>query len=208
MAESIFVVNFKVESEAYQALSELRLNPVNDGFMVSQAGIIVKQNGQIELKDGYDTGAETRNDAIVGGLVGGLIGIVGGPIGVLLAGSYGALLGSTIDAIDELDNESLVEKVCETIGDDEISLIALVSEAEEGSFAKAFEKYDAEIVSFDAAETAAEIEAAAELQRQLEKEARKQMREAKKADFKQKVEEKRAELKTGFEGFKTKLQNA
>lgn len=42
----------------------------------------------------------------------------------------------------------------------------------------------------------------------MEKEARKQLREAKKADHKQKVEDKRAAIKADFEVFKTKLQNA
>ena len=208
MAESIFVVNFKVESEAYQALSELRLNPASENFIASQAGVVVKQNGQTVVKDSYDTGVETRNDALMGGLLGAFFGILGGPIGVLLCGSYGALLGSTFDAMDEAGNASLVEKVCDTVDEGATSLIALVSEAEEGSFEKVFEKYGAEVVSFDAAEVAAEIEAAEELQRQLEREARKQLRETKKADYKQKIEEKRAEIREGFEGFKTKFQNA
>lgn len=208
MAENIIVVNFKVESEAYQALSDLKNDPINDCYAVSQAGIVVRQNGQIVLKDGCDTGIETRNDALMGGLLGAFFGIIGGPIGVLLCGSYGALVGGTLDAIDGADNASLVEKVCEIVEEGETSLIALVSEAEEGSFEKSFEKYETETVSFDAAEIAAEIEAAEELQKQMEKEARKQMREAKKADHKQKVEEKRAEIKAGFEGFKAKLQNA
>ena len=42
----------------------------------------------------------------------------------------------------------------------------------------------------------------------MEKEARKQMREAKKADRKQKVEEKRAEIRASFDGFKAKFQKA
>ena len=208
MAENIFVVNFKVESEAYQALNDLRLNPVNDDFVASQAGIVVKQNGQTVVKASYDTGVETLNDTVVGGLLGAFFGIIGGPIGVLLGGSYGALVGSAFDAIDELDNASLVEKVCEVVEDGSTSLIALVSEVGAGSFEKVFERYDTVVVSFDAAEIAAEIEAAEELQKQMEKEARKQMREAKKADHKQKVEEKRAEIKAGFEGFKAKFQNA
>ena len=208
MAENIFVVNFKVESEAYQALSDLKLDPINDNFAAPQAGIVVKQNGQTVVKDGYDTGAETCDDSLIGGLLGAVIGVVGGPIGVLLGGSYGVLVGGTIDAFDELDNACLIENVCEKIADESTSLVALVDESVAGSFEAFFEKYDTAVGCFDAAEIAAEIEAAQELQKQMEKEARKQMREAKKADRKQKVEEKRAEIKASFEGFKAKFQKA
>lgn len=208
MAENIYVVNFKVESEAYQALADLKLNPINDSFAAPQAGIIVKQNGQPVMKDGYDTGAETCDDSIIGGLLGAVVGIIGGPIGVLLGSSYGLLVGGTFDAIDELDNASLTEKVCEKIADDSTSLIALVDESEAGSFEAFFEKYDTAVGCFDAAEIAAEIEEAEALQTQMEKQARKEMRAAKKADRKQKVEEKRAEIRASFEGFKAKFQKA
>ena len=198
MAESIIVVNFKVESEAYQALAELKLNAINDSYAATQACIVCKKDGVLTMKDGFDTGAETTNDTAIGGLIGAIVGIVGGPIGILLGGSYGALIGSTFDAADSLDNASLVEKVCETLTDDSLSLVALVSEIETGSFDTAFEKYDAEVTRFDAAEVALEIEEAAEVQKQLEKEARKQLRAEKKANRKQKLEEKRAEIKAKF----------
>lgn len=198
MAESIIVVNFNVESEAYQAFAELKQTAVNDGYIVSQAGIVAKTDGVLTLKDGFDTGVETSDDTAIGGLIGAMLGVVGGPLGVLLGGSYGALVGNTLDAADSLDNISLVEKVCETLTDDCTCLAALVSEEKEGSFDAAFEKYETEITRFDAAEVAVEIEEAAELQRQIEKETRKQLRAEKKATRKQKLEEKRAEIKAKF----------
>ena len=208
MSESIYVVNFKVESEAYQALTELKADPINDRFSAPQAAIMAKQNGQVVAKDGYDTGAETGDDTLIGGLLGAFVGVLGGPIGVLLCGSYGILVGGAIDSLDELDNACLIEKVCEKVADDTTSLIALVSESEAGSFEAFFSKYDAAVGQFDAAEIAAEIETAEEMQKQMEKQARKEMREAKKADRKQKVEEKRAEIRESFDNFKAKFQNA
>ena len=206
MAESIIVVNFKVESEAFQGLSELKQVAVNESFVVSQAGVIRKEAGAISIKEGFDTGSESMNDTAIGGLIGAVVGILGGPIGVLLGGSYGALIGSAVDATDSVENVSLVEKVCECLDDNSTSMIILASETEEGSVDNVFEKYDKEIVRFDAAEVAVEIEAAEELQRQMEKEARKQLRAEKKADFKQKIEDKRAELKAKFQ--KNKEENA
>lgn len=198
MAESIIVVNFKVDSEAYQALADLKLNAINDSYAATQACVVSKKDGVLTLKDGFDTGAETSDDTAIGGLIGAIVGIVGGPIGVLLGGSYGALVGSTLDAADSLDNASLVEKVCEVLTDDTTSLVALVFENEAAAFDTAFEKYETEITRFDAAEVALEIEEAAELQKQMEKETRKKLRAEKKANRKQKLEEKRDEIKAKF----------
>ncbi len=49
MAESIAVVCFKVESEAFQALTELKNSATNDSFIVSQAGIVYKEKRE-EIK--------------------------------------------------------------------------------------------------------------------------------------------------------------
>ena len=198
MAENIAVVCFKVESEAFQALTELKNSATNDSFIVSQAGIVYKENGALSLKDGFGNGAEAADDMAMGGLVGACIGILGGPLGVLLGGSAGALIGGSFNAADSLDSMSLMEKVCEALTDKSTSLVALVSEAEEGSFDRFFDKYDAEITCFDAAEVALEIEEAAEMQREMEKEARKKLRAEKRADYKKKLEEKREEIKAKF----------
>ena len=52
MKESVITVNFDVESEAYQALSEIKRHPDGSGYFVSAASLIKKENGHIVLKDG------------------------------------------------------------------------------------------------------------------------------------------------------------
>lgn len=198
MAENIIVVHFPVESEAYQALADLKLNAITNSYTTMQAGVVYKNNGALTVKDGFDTGTDSGDDTAIGGLVGAIIGIVGGPLGVLLGGSCGALIGSTFDTADKLDNVSLMEKVCETLTDGSTSLVALVSESETSSVDALFAKYSAEVTRFDAAEVAVEMEEAAELQRQMEKDARKQLHAEKKDDRKQRVEAKRAEIKEKF----------
>ena len=102
MKESVITVNFDVESEAYQALSEIKRHPDGSGYFVSAASLIKKENGHIVLKDGFDTGIDTTDDAAYGSLIGSLVGILGGPLGVLFGGSMGALVGSTVDADDAM----------------------------------------------------------------------------------------------------------
>ena len=47
MKESVITVNFDVESEAYQALSEIKRHPDGSGYFVSAASLIKKENGHI-----------------------------------------------------------------------------------------------------------------------------------------------------------------
>lgn len=203
--ESIFVIKFKVQSEAFQALSELRQQPVNENFIVSQAYLVNKKEGQITVLDRFDTGLETANDTGVGTVIGALVGIMGGPIGVLLGASYGALVGSTVDAADSLDNASLIEQVCGSINDGETAVIALASEKNVETFDAAMRKFDTEVKWFDAGEVSAEVQKAYELELQMQKEARRKLREEKKEDFLQKVETQRKKIADDFEEFKKKI---
>ena len=187
--ENIFVVNFKVESEAFQAMTETRQDPINDSRTVSQALLVKK----------------TANDTGIGGMVGALVGIIGGPVGVLLGGGLGAMVGELVDASDALDNASLIEKVCDAISDGETAMIALVSEKDPESFSGKLAKFDVEVSSFDAAEVAAEIADAEELERQMKKEARSKLRAEKAEAFGKKVAEQRAKITESFDNLKKKL---
>ena len=206
MAENILVVNFKVESEAYQALSEIRQASVNPAFIVSQACIVKNECGRIVMKDHFDTGVETTDDTRHGGLIGGLVGVIGGPIGMLLGGGMGALIGSAIDSSDAAKNASLIEKVCEAIPAESTAVIELVSELEPLAADLCFAKYESVLVRLDAAEIAEEIEEAERLQKQMEKDARAKLREEKKEARRQRVEEKRAKMKADFDDFKAKFK--
>ena len=204
--EKIISVIFKIESEGYQAITELKQAPVTDIYTVSQAVLVRKENGQIKVLDSFDTGMETANDTAIGGIVGGLIGILGGPLGMLLGGSLGALTGSAIDTGDAAHNASLIEMITEQLVDGEIVLIALEQEAEEGTAQKMLSKFDVSIVEDDAAEVAEEVEQAVEAQKEMERQARAKLRESRKAERRQKVEEHRAKLSADFEAFKAKFK--
>lgn len=98
--ESIVSIVFEVESEAYQAMTALKKAPITKQRIISQAVLAKKVDGHIVVEDGFDTGLETADDTHLGGLLGGLVGIIGGPVGVLLSGSIGALSGSLVDSFD------------------------------------------------------------------------------------------------------------
>lgn len=203
--ESVVSVVFKKESEGYQALTELKQRPVMDGCVVSQAVLVKKVGTRFTVLDGFDTGAETADDTAVGGLIGGLMGIFGGPIGVLLFGSMGALAGSALDTADAARNASLLEKVMEQFVDGEVAIVALAQEKDESVLNQRMSQFEMTVVREDAAEVAEEVRQAEQMQRELEQEARKRLREQKKAERNAAIEERREKIKADFENLKRKF---
>ena len=94
-SENLLIVNYKNESDAYQALTELEA--LNDYYFIDQAAIVKKENGEYVVKEEYDSGVKTADDTVKGGLIGGLLGLLGGPVGVLLGGGAGATIGGIKD---------------------------------------------------------------------------------------------------------------
>ncbi len=206
MAESIILVKFNVESEAYEAFSEVKKAFMAPEFMISQACVVKKENGQILTKDCFDTGIESTNDARFGGIMGMLIGFLAGPLGILLGGGIGLMIGGIKDAADVAKNSSMIEKVCAAIPEGRTALIALVSELKDVSFDRFFDKYDTEILRLDAAVVAEELKKAQTLEKQMEREARQKLREEQTENNWKQVEESRAQLKQEFEELKKRFK--
>ena len=62
MKENLILVNYKVESEAYQALSQLKRETSNANYILSQAAIVKKENGTLNIMDGFVNGGTTGDD--------------------------------------------------------------------------------------------------------------------------------------------------
>ena len=145
-----------------------------------------------------DIGIETANDTWSGGLIGSLVGILGGPIGILLGGSMGMLIGGAVDAGDAVENASLVERAGEAIQDGETAMILLAQEEYETALTAKLNAHHVSITRMDAAEVAAEVEHAREVERQMAKDARAKLRAEKTETFKGSVAKKSVELKAWF----------
>lgn len=198
MAENIVIATFPVESEAYQALSELKRETSNANYTIYQAVVVKKENDRLNMRDGFDTGRET-DDTWNGGLIGGLIGILGGPLGVLLGGSVGMLIGSAVDTGDVAANISLLEQAGGCITEGETAMLLLAREDYETALTAKLNAFHANITRMDAAEVAAEVEHAQEVQKKLAKEARASLREERSNNFKATVAKKREEIKSWFD---------
>ena len=203
--------NFKVESEAYQALSELKRETTNANYTISQAVIVKKENDKLTIMDGFVNGAMNGDDTWKGSLIGSLVGVLGGPLGVLLGGSMGMLIGGAVDANDMADSASLLEKAGDSIlnasllekaGDSilngETAIILLAQEEYETALTAKLNNFEVSITRFDAAEVAAEVEHAREIEKQMAKEAREKIRAERTEEFKETVAQKSDELKNWF----------
>ena len=199
--ENVVLANYKVESEAYQALSELKRDTANANYTISQAMIVKRENGKLNVMDGFVNGITTGDDTWMGGMLGGLIGILGGPIGVLLGGSVGMLVGGAVDAGERVGDTSLLEKAGDSIADGETAIILLAQEEYETALTAKLNDFDVSITRLDAAEVAAEVEHAKEVERQMAKETREKLRTERTEAFKETVAQKSEELKNWFNNF-------
>ena len=197
--ENVVVSIFPVESEAFQAFTELRQNPAGEGYFVAEAALLKNSDGITAVKDSFAMRSIDAGQSR-GIVIGSLVGILGGPLGVLLGASYGAILGSTVDAATALDNLSAVEVLAGKIYEGETAIVALVQE-EEPAFDAAFEKFQVTTARYDAADIIDDIERAYDLQAEMSNQALEQLRADRKADRAARREERRAELKAKFEEY-------
>ena len=205
MAQNVIVSIFEVESEAYQALTQLKQDPGDEQSFITQAMLVKKENGTLKTLDGFDTGENTMDDTAIGGMVGALFGILGGPIGVLLGGSYGALVGATFDSVDALGDACMLEQIAGKLDDGDVALIGLASEENEAILDGKLGSFKTLIARFDAAVVAAEVEEAVKMEMEMARLARKELRDEKKAERKEKIEEKRERISADFAAFKAKF---
>ncbi|MEI3376274.1 MAG: hypothetical protein V8R08_00290 [Coriobacteriales bacterium] len=203
--ESVTMVTFPVESQAYETFSHLKGDPVNASYTILQMVIVKNEDGVIVPKDGFDSGTDTTDDTWMGGLLGAAVGILGGPVGILLGGGVGLLAGSLVDDSNAEDDTSLIAYCSRSLLPGQTAVIALVQEDDTADFDTQFEGMDCAIMHWDAAEIADEVEQAEEVQAQLAKEAHDKLRAQRKADRHEAIEKKRAEIKQKFEDFKKKL---
>ena len=160
---NILIVNFKIPSEAYQAFTELRQEPVDDFYAIGQAAIVKNEKGKFFVKDAFDSGSATMDDTLKGGVIGSLVGI-------LLGGSVGTLLGGAKDTHDAVKGLDLIDCACDCIADGETAVVLLVDEKYEAALTKKLSAFETTVTRLSAEEVEAEIEHAKEVARELEAE--------------------------------------
>ena len=190
--ENVVVSIFHIESEAFQAFSELKQ------FVQTENSIVKAENGVVNVKDSFDLMNSLGDDYFEGGLIGSLIGILGGPLGVLFGFATGGAIGASVGSDKELINSALITTVSKKLTNGEVAIIALVQENDESVLNSIFEKYQVDIARWDVATVAAEIESALKIQIDLEHQAKARLIADKKEARREKFDELKANIKEKF----------
>ena len=129
MSKRVIILNFQVESQAYQAFSEIKkLHAVRSIKGEQMAVVSHDPNGthQFKIEDFIDfTG---NNKSSTGGLIGMWVGVLGGPLGILLGWFAGGMIGATQDAKEIKDAQTVFDFVGNKIGEGATGLILIADE--------------------------------------------------------------------------------
>jgi uncharacterized membrane protein len=192
--ENVLAVNFNDDTKAYAALTSLKQLDEQGQLKLDGAAVVLRtEDGQIETKE--EIGDSEFAGTATGGIVGLIVGVLGGPLGILIGGYTGLLVGSLFD-MDETDHtESALSEIARSVRPGRPALIAAATEQSPEVLDAAMKTLDGTIVRRNLDEVLAEIAAAEDAQRAAEREARKQLHEKREAKAKEDVHAKIEELK-------------
>lgn len=192
---NVIAVSFSEPSKAYQALSDLKRAGIEDRVQVRSAAIITRDEyGRMSVPESGDAviGGATWG----GGLLGMLIGIIGGPIGMLFGWAGGALVGGAVDIRRADRGDSLLGQISELVPAGGTALVAEVNEYATEVVDGVMTPLGGTVFRRSAASILAEMEAAQEAYEKAQDEADRVAREQRKAERKEKWDDRIDSLKT------------
>jgi uncharacterized membrane protein len=199
--DNVIAVTFPAEANAYEALARLKELDASDDVSVRGAAVVAReQDGHITIKDQY--GKESFEDTAGGGLLGLLVGVIGGPLGVLVGGATGLLVGSLFDEDDDDNTRSVLSDISSSIRVGPPGLLAEVSEQDPTAVDAVMAHLSGELVRRSTSDVELELAAAQDAQHEAKKKAREQLREARHKQHKDEIESKLAKLKAKLPGQK------
>ena len=191
---SVIAVSFEDDSNAYTALTSLKELDSQHRVGLKEAVVAVRrEDGQVEVKDRV---ASTDLPATAGGgLMGLLIGVLGGPIGMLVGGTYGLFAGSLFDLYDISEAESALGAISSSVRLGHTALLAVVDEQSPEVIDTAMSAAGGTVVRRSVADVEAEIAATEKAERTAKREARKELIRGRQEHNKAAVNAKMTELK-------------
>lgn len=141
-------------------------------------------------------GGDSWEGTASGGLIGLLIGVLGGPLGVIVGGATGLMVGSLFDMDDEDETESALAEISKSVRVGSPALLADVIEESAVAIDAVMANLGGTVVRRSAADVQAEVAAAEEAQREAKKKARKELRDARHKKQKEEIDANVADLKT------------
>ncbi len=196
--DNVLVISFGEDPEndanAYQALTDLGQLDSQGQIKIAGAAVVARDvDGHIDIKS--DVANDTYAGTAGGGAIGLLLGIIGGPLGMLLGGTYGLLVGSLFDLDDATTTESVLGEISQQVRPTRTSVLAEVNEQSPEVIDAAMERLGGQVMRRPASEVEQEIAAAQDAQRKAEREARAELHKARVEKSKEEAHAKVEELK-------------
>ena len=201
---NVVVSIFEVESEAYQAITEIKNQKGLKTSIMSEAVLVDKKNGYYTILDNFVIEPDAMDDMAKGGLIGMCIGLLGGPLGMLLGASVGSFAGVVSETDKTAETASMLEQMILKLSDNTLAIIGLAEEKDESEIDELLSKYKTIIARFDAAVVEQEVERARDMEKEMENLAKLEVRNQKKEEHQAKVEERRNKMKARFAAIKEK----
>ena len=197
---NVISVAFEPDKNAFAALTKLKELDAQRQLELKEAAVVVRgDDGTIAVKD--RVGSSYFEGRAGGGLIGVLLGVIGGPLGVLIGGGYGLMVGSLVDITEIEDTDSVLSQISASVAPGHTALLAEVTEQSTEVVDLAMQQLGGTVLRRSVADVEAEIAAAEEARVKAEHEARKELMRGKHERNKErahaKVEELKAKLPRG-----------
>jgi uncharacterized membrane protein len=197
--DNVIAVSFPEEASAYEALARLKELDAQGAVGVPDAAVVAREeDGRITIKDQF--GKESYENTAGGGLLGLLVGVLAGPLGVLVGGATGLVIGSLFDDDDDDNTKSVLGDLSSSIRVGPPGLLAEASEQDPAAVDAVMAHLGGTVVRRSVSDVELEIAAAQDAQREAKKKARDELREAHHKHRKDEVDAKLAQLKAKLPG--------
>jgi uncharacterized membrane protein len=191
---NVISVSFDPDNNAYAALTALKELDAQGQLRLESAAVIARtDDGQIVVKD--NVGSVDYAGAASGGMLGLLIGILGGPLGVLIGGTYGLMVGSLLDLDEAERSDSALSQMSASARPGRTALLAEVDEQGPEVVDTAMEPLGGSVLRRSADDVEAEIAAAEKAQDEAKREATKELMRSRREHTKEQAHAKVEELK-------------
>jgi uncharacterized membrane protein len=191
---NVIAVSFENDRNAYEALTSLKELDSQKRVRVAEAVVVERgQDGQVVEKDRVESTSLPASAS--GGLIGLLIGVIGGPLGVLVGGTYGLFVGSLFDLSDITEADSALAQISGSAQVGHTALLAVVDERSPEVVDAAMAQIGGTVVRRSVADVEAEVAAAESAERKAKLEARKELIRERDQHDKAAVQAKLEELK-------------
>jgi uncharacterized membrane protein len=191
----LIVVTFEDDNDAYAALTQLEELDSQHDLEIEEAAVVLRgEDGRVIAKQRRES--MFLQTARGGGLIGLLIGIIGGPLGILIGGGWGLLVGTLVDIHDLHQAESALGAISSSVSVGHTALMAVVLEESPEAIDAAMTRLGGTVLRRSASDVEAEIAAAEKAQRKAKREADTDLLGGRRESNKEAVHAKVEELKT------------